>query len=63
VYSPDVLGALIRRVGADRIILGTDYPFGEDDPVGTIRKVAGLSSEDVDKIVSQNPAAILGLAI
>jgi len=63
VYSPTVLEALIRRVGADRIILGTDFPFGEDDPVGTIRKVAGISSEDVDKIVSRTPAAILGLAI
>lgn len=63
VYSPVVLEALIRRVGADRIILGTDYPFGEDDPVGTIGKVAELSTEDVDKIVSQTPAAILGLAI
>ena len=63
VYSPTVLEALIRRVGADRIILGTDFPFGEDDPVGTIRKVPGISSEDVDKIVSQTPAAILGLAI
>jgi aminocarboxymuconate-semialdehyde decarboxylase len=63
VYGPGVLEALIRRVGADRIILGTDYPFGEDDPVGAIRKVTGVSRMDVDKIVSQTPAAILGLAI
>ena len=63
VYSPTVLEALIRRVGADRIILGTDFPFGEDDPVGTIRKIPGISSVDVNKIVTQTPAAILGLAI
>jgi aminocarboxymuconate-semialdehyde decarboxylase len=62
VYSPSVLEALIRRVGAGRIILGTDYPFGEDDPVGTVRKCDGVSSADVDRIVSQTPAAILGLA-
>jgi aminocarboxymuconate-semialdehyde decarboxylase len=60
VYSPTVLEALMRRVGADRIILGTDYPFGGDDPVGEIRKCPGA---DVDKIVSHTPAAILGLAI
>jgi len=63
VYSPVLLEALIRGVGADRIILGTDYPFGEDDPMGIIRKVAGISREDVDKIISRTPAAILGLAI
>jgi aminocarboxymuconate-semialdehyde decarboxylase len=60
VYSPTVLEALIRRVGADRIILGTDYPFGGPDPVGEIRQCAGA---DVDKIVSQTAAGILGLAI
>ena len=32
VYAPSVLEALIARVGADRVLFGTDYPFGEQDP-------------------------------
>jgi len=26
---------LFRRVGADRIVLGADYPVGDVDPVGS----------------------------
>jgi aminocarboxymuconate-semialdehyde decarboxylase len=62
VYSPSVLEALIKRVGAGRIVLGTDYPFGEADPVGTIRNCAGVSESDLGKIVSRTPAGILGIA-
>ena len=61
VYSPEVLEALIRRVGADRVVLGTDYPFGEADPVAEIRKCAGLSEDGVEAIVSHTPAAILDI--
>lgn len=62
VYSPDVLEALIRRVGADRIVLGTDYPFGEADPIAEIRKCAGLPASDLENIVSRTPLEILGMA-
>jgi len=61
VYGSPVLEALIRRVGVDRMVLGTDFPFGEDDPVGNIGKCPGISSEDVQKIVSRTPAEILGI--
>jgi len=61
VYGNDVLEALIRRVGADRIVLGTDYPFGEDDPVGNIGKAEGISAEERRQIVSGTAAGILGL--
>ena len=60
VYGNDVLEALVRRVGADRIVLGTDYPFGEDDPVGNIGK-AEISAEAHRKIVSETAAGILGI--
>jgi aminocarboxymuconate-semialdehyde decarboxylase len=62
VYSPAVLEALIRRVGVDRVIFGTDYPFGEQDPVAGVAKCPDLSPADVEKIVSSTPAGILGIA-
>ncbi len=62
VYAPSVLEALIARVGADRVLFGTDYPFGEQDPVGNIRKTKGLSASDFEGIVSGTPAGILGIA-
>jgi aminocarboxymuconate-semialdehyde decarboxylase len=61
VYGNDVLEALIRRVGAGRIVLGTDYPFGEDDPVGNIGRAEGISAEERRHIVSGTAAGILGL--
>ena len=42
VYGPAVLEALIERVGVDRIVFGTDYPFGERDPVASIEKCPDL---------------------
>ena len=62
VYGPSVLEALIQRVGADRVILGTDYPFGEADPVAGVAKCPGLAPAQVAQIVSTTPADILGIA-
>jgi len=61
VYGNDVLEALIRRVGADRIVVGTDYPFGEDDPIGNIGKAEGISADTHRKILGETAAGILGL--
>jgi aminocarboxymuconate-semialdehyde decarboxylase len=36
VYDPEVLKVLLRRVGADRLVMGSDYPVGEKDPVAFI---------------------------
>ena len=62
VYGADVLEALIKRVGVDRIVFGTDYPVGERDPFATLRGCALLTDADRELITRQTPAAILGLA-
>ena len=62
VYDPTVLEAHVRRVGAQRILFGSDYPFREDDPVGVIRKNPNLSRDDLENIISKTPAAILNSA-
>ena len=38
VFDPDLLGTLVERVGADRVLLGTDFPFdmGVEDPVALV---------------------------
>ncbi len=33
VYETEVLEALVKRVGADRVLLGSDYPVGEPKPI------------------------------
>ncbi|MDP4593752.1 MAG: amidohydrolase, partial [Beijerinckiaceae bacterium] len=37
VYDEDVLQRLVEIVGDDKIIMGSDYPVGNPDPVGFIK--------------------------
>lgn len=61
VHDPNVLRELIRAAGADRVLLGSDFPFdmGTEDPVGALR-AAGLSRAEFDAVRGDNAAALLG---
>ncbi|MFF5898681.1 amidohydrolase family protein [Streptomyces argenteolus] len=63
VHDPRVLGSLIEAAGADRVLLGSDFPFdmGVDDPVGALR-AARLSVADFDAVRGGNAAPLLRLA-
>lgn len=63
VFEPGQLGYLIDRYGADRVLLGTDYPYdmGETDPLGLIGGVDGLSDDERSLITGGNATRILGL--
>lgn len=62
VFEPDVLEFLCKRVGADRIMLGSDWPFpiGDFKPADVVRK-ANLPAGDKDAILGGTAAQILGL--
>lgn len=60
VYDTDTLAALHRKVGPSRIVLGSDYPVGEADPVGAVARVAASESEQ-SAMLGGNAAALLGL--
>jgi len=62
VFDRDQLEQLVRSHGADRLCLGTDYPFdmAEPDPVGFHSR---LSEEDQAKIMGLNAAKLLGMSI
>jgi aminocarboxymuconate-semialdehyde decarboxylase len=61
VYDPKVFQVLLERVGADRLVMGSDYPVGERDPVKWIRDT-GVTGTDLRNIVGGNAARMLGLA-
>jgi len=63
VYSADNLRHLIDQVGADRIVLGTDYPFPimSQDPVGDALAVEELSDGDLEAILGGTAARLLRL--
>jgi aminocarboxymuconate-semialdehyde decarboxylase len=61
VYDPQVLTVLIERVGADRLVLGSDYPVGEQDPLAWLQ-AAGVQGTDLQAIAGGNAARLLGLS-
>ena len=54
---------LVRLVGADRVVLGSDYCFdmGLADPVGTVEHLSGLSDAERDLILGVTAAKLLRL--
>jgi aminocarboxymuconate-semialdehyde decarboxylase len=63
VYERPVLQHLVDKVGAERVLLGSDYPVGEPKPIEFVTDTATLTAAQKEKIVSSNAAALLGLAV
>lgn len=63
-YGP-ALAYLVDTVGADKVVLGSDYPFamGDLDPIATVRNATGISAADKELILERTSATLLGLAI
>ena len=60
VYDPQVLSVLVERVGLDRLVMGSDYPVGEPDPVGWLA-AAGIAGDDLVAVAGGNAARLLGI--
>jgi aminocarboxymuconate-semialdehyde decarboxylase len=62
-HGVESLRFLISRVGIDRVVVGTDYPYdmGDLDPLKTL-KAAKLSGDEWEKIVWKNTATLFKIA-
>jgi len=63
VFNPDMLDFLSTKVSANNIVMGTDFPFGETNPISFIRKTKKLSRAQQDAILGKNAARLLKLKI
>jgi aminocarboxymuconate-semialdehyde decarboxylase len=63
VFTPEQLEALVRLFGAEKILLGTDYPYdmGEYDPLGHIASVTSFTDADRAAIAGGNAKTLFGL--
>ena len=59
VYEESILQYLVQKAGHDRIVMGSDYPVGESDPVGFIQNAKGLSRAAKDAILWKTAARLL----
>jgi aminocarboxymuconate-semialdehyde decarboxylase len=63
-HDPALLRDLVQAVGADRVLLGSDYPFDMADqhPVETVR-LAGLNEEDAATLLRGNAERLLAIGV
>ncbi|KAJ3377841.1 hypothetical protein HDU84_008141 [Entophlyctis sp. JEL0112] len=65
VHDEDALQYLIKKIGVERIMCGSDYPFplGEQEPGKLIDSCAWLSSEDKAKLLGLNAASFFNIDV
>jgi aminocarboxymuconate-semialdehyde decarboxylase len=59
VFDALALQTLFARVGADRILLGSDYPVGNADPVGDLKEAVTLPNDDLRMVAAGTAARLL----
>jgi len=64
LYTEENLRHLIATVGADRVVIGTDFPFamGTADAIDHVLSVDGLSENEQASILGKTAASLLGIA-
>lgn len=62
VFDPCALDLLVKTMGEDRVMLGSDYPFplGEQD-IGALARSSDLGDAAKAKVLGENAAAFFGL--
>lgn len=62
-HGGPALNYLVETVGADRVMLGTDYPYdmSDPDPVKAIAALPHLSDRDRRLVLGENAAVLFGL--
>jgi len=63
VHDPELLRALVKLIGANRVVLGTDYPFplGEDVPGTLIVEDFSFDAHTKQLMLADNALEFLGL--
>ena len=64
VYSPDILSFAVEKAGANRVALGSDYPYdmADEHAVSTVMQ-ASLPASSIDLVMSANIRSFLKLPV
>jgi aminocarboxymuconate-semialdehyde decarboxylase len=63
-HDADALRFLVQKVGAERVMIGTDAPFdmADENPIAMIDSLRSLTDEQRDRIFGKNALRLLGEA-
>ena len=63
-HEEDPIG-LIKVLGADHVIFGSDYPHveGMADPLSYVDELQGLPEDEVRKVMGGNMMGLMGLTV
>ncbi len=59
VYDPDTLAHLVAIAGAERIVMGSDYPVGDTTPIAFVRDCAALDEAGQELVLAANAMRLL----
>lgn len=59
LYDPATVRALINSIGLDRVLFGTDYPLMRQERVIQYLDKAGLTSEELERVLQHNAEEFL----
>lgn len=62
IHDAQAARYLIDKVGADRVVIGTDHPFdmGPDDPMAAIDAIPGLTANERESVCGRTAKSLLG---
>ena len=63
LFNPDMLEFLATKVPMSHLMLASDYPFAEKQPVEYVRRARKISKKDQDAILGANAAKLFGVSI
>jgi aminocarboxymuconate-semialdehyde decarboxylase len=63
LFNPDMLEFLVTKVPSSHVMLASDYPFAEREPVEYVRRAKKISRHEQDAILGANAAALFGISI
>ena len=63
LFNPDMLEFLATKVPTSHLMLASDYPFAEKQPIEYVRRARTISREDQDAILGRNAARLFGVSI
>jgi aminocarboxymuconate-semialdehyde decarboxylase len=63
LFNPDMLEFLVTKVPTSHVMLASDYPFAEKQPVEYVRRAKKIGKKEQDAILGSNAARLFGISI